>query len=157
MIEIRPARLDEILELRWRVLRAGLPRETAIFEGDHEPTTRHFAAVLDGRVVGCATILRRPWMDKPAWQLRGMAVEPQYQRRGIGTLLLEAIERTVRAEPHSLQLWCNARTPAIEFYRRHGWQRVGQEFVIPTAGPHYRMYKLLEASEPLMDAQPSAR
>jgi GNAT superfamily N-acetyltransferase len=157
MIEIRLAKLDQILDLRWRVLRAGLPRQTAIFEGDEEPTTRHLAAVLDGRVVGCATLLRRPWMNQPAWQLRGMAVDPQHQRRGIGTLLLQAIEGIVRAEPHSLQLWCNARTPAIEFYRRHGWQRVGQEFVIPTAGPHYRMCKLQEASEPLMDAQPSAR
>ncbi|HWP40378.1 MAG TPA: GNAT family N-acetyltransferase [Tepidisphaeraceae bacterium] len=157
MIEIRLAKLDQILDLRWRVLRTGLPRQTAIFEGDEEPTTRHLAAVLDGRVVGCATLLRRPWMNQPAWQLRGMAVEPQYQRRGIGTLLLQAIERIVRAEPHSLQLWCNARTPAIEFYRRHGWQCVGDEFVIPTAGPHYRMCKRLDAAEPLMHTQPSAR
>jgi predicted GNAT family N-acyltransferase len=143
VIQIRPASIQEILDLRWRILRAGLGREAANFDGDDEPTTLHFAAVADVAIVGCVTILHRPWEDQPAWQLRGMAVEPALQRGGVGGRLLAIVETAVRAVPHSLQLWCNARTPATGFYRKHGWQLVGNEFEIPTAGPHVKMTKRL--------------
>lgn len=142
-IEIRVVDVERIIDLRWRILRAGLARETAYFDGDNEPTTRHLAATDAGAIIGCATILRRPWEGKPAWQLRGMAVEPDHQGRGIGKMLLMEIERIVRSEEHSLQLWCNARTPATLFYQKLGWSLSGEEFVIPSAGPHFKMYKLL--------------
>jgi GNAT superfamily N-acetyltransferase len=145
-ILIRRASTDEILDLRWRILRAGLPPGTANFDGDDEPTTHHFVAVQDCKVVGCVTILRRPWQDGPAWQLRGMAVEPLLQRRGVGAMLLEVVESTLRREPHSLRLWCNARAPATGFYEKHGWGIVGEAFEIPTAGPHYKMTKFLQDS-----------
>lgn len=142
-IIVRRVPVEAILDLRHRILRAGLPPETARFEGDAEPTTHHLAAESHGRVVGCATILRRPWDGAPAWQLRGMAVEEDWQGKGVGRRLLEEAERLVRRERHSLQMWCNARTPATPFYRRLGWQTLGEEFVIPTAGPHLRMSKRL--------------
>jgi GNAT superfamily N-acetyltransferase len=144
LVRIRPVRVQEILDLRWRILRDGLPREAANFEGDDEPTTLHFAAMDGSAVIGCVTILRRPWQERAAWQLRGMAVEPQWQRAGIGRRLLDAVESAIRSQPHSLQLWCNARTPATGFYRKYGWELFGEEFVIATAGPHYKMSKLLK-------------
>jgi len=142
-IVIRRGKLEEIIDLRWKILRAGLPRETAYFDGDREETTRHFVAASDGEIFGCVTILRRAWQDKPAWQLRGMAVDTGLQRTGIGRRLLAEVERTVRAEKFSLQLWCNARTSATLFYRKLGWQIVGEQFAIPSAGPHYKMTRLL--------------
>jgi GNAT superfamily N-acetyltransferase len=143
-ITVRRADLQEILDLRWKVLRDGLPRETAIFDGDQEPTTHHFAAIHDNRIIGCVTIMHRLWQNRPAWQLRGMAIDPQFQRTGIGGQLLQQVEQTIRSHPHSRQLWCNARTPATAFYRKFGWQLIGDEFLIPTAGPHYKMCKLLD-------------
>ena len=75
--EVRPTTLDEILGLRHRVLRAGLPRETSLFGGDEAPTTRHLAAMdRDGLVVGCATLHLNELNGETAWQLRGMAVAP---------------------------------------------------------------------------------
>lgn len=143
-LRIHPADVEEIIDLRWRILRAALDRSTAYFEGDSEPTTRHVLADLNASVVGCVTILQRPWDGQPAWQLRGMAVEQGLQQHGIGTQLIAEVERIVRSDPHSLQLWCNARTPAIGFYQKLGWTIVGEEFVIPTAGPHFRMKKRLQ-------------
>jgi predicted GNAT family N-acyltransferase len=43
-------------------------------------------------------------------------------------------------------LWCNARTPAVRFYQKQGWTPVGEEFDVPLAGPHVRMFKRLDAS-----------
>jgi GNAT superfamily N-acetyltransferase len=144
--QIRPAAAGEVIDLRHAVLRAGLPRDTAVFAGDDDPAARHFVAILDDRIVGCVTLHPSQWEGRPAWQLRGMAVEPGLQGSGVGRALLEAVEESVRgdsAESDSpmAMLWCNARVPAIGFYRRHGWDVVSQPFVVPTAGPHVKMIK----------------
>jgi GNAT superfamily N-acetyltransferase len=77
---------------------------------------------------------------KGTWQLRGMAVVPEVQRSGVGALLLQAVEEGIR-NGRGAVLWCNARAPAAGFYEKHGWKVIGEEFEIPTAGPHVRMWK----------------
>jgi len=44
---------------------------------------------------------------------------------------------------HVPLLWANVRKPAVEFYRKHGWIIVSDEFEIPTAGPHFKMLRQL--------------
>ncbi|HQY89779.1 MAG TPA: GNAT family N-acetyltransferase [Tepidisphaeraceae bacterium] len=137
--------VDAILALRHRILRADLPFDAARFDGDPEEFSAHFAAFNDaGIVIGCATIHQRPWLDTPAWQLRGMAVDTAVQRTGAGTALLRAIEAHVLSTDFSHQLWCNARLVAISFYERNGWEKTGPLFEIPTAGPHYKMTRRLD-------------
>jgi predicted GNAT family N-acyltransferase len=144
-IRIRLARdVEEIIDLRHVILRHGLDRQFAYFDGDDEPTTRHIVAEVDGRIIGCATILRRPWNGQPAYQLRGMAVADGFQGQGIGTKLLTEINHLVRDEGFTRQLWCNARTPAAKFYRSHGWEVASEEFHIQHAGPHVKMTKTLD-------------
>ncbi len=135
---VRQVQTDAILALRHRMLRQELPLESAHFEGDDEPTTIHLAAFdNDGQtLIGCVTLLRRPF-QKAQTQLRGMAVAPEAQGRGAGRVLLEAAHDAVG----DAAMWCNARTPAAGFYERHGWRRVGDEFVVPTAGPHVKMVR----------------
>lgn len=143
-IVLRRAALDEILALRHAILRAGLPIETAHFAGDDAPTTLHLGAFHEARNVGCATLHRSQWENGPAWQLRGMATAPDLQRHGIGSALLRFAESAALADSPAIRtFWCNARTSAVPFYRRHGWQVVSDEFVIATAGPHFRMLKRL--------------
>jgi N-acetylglutamate synthase-like GNAT family acetyltransferase len=139
-VQIRRADVAELLALRHAILRAGLPAESAKFEGDLEPTAIHLAAELDGKIVGCCTLIQRPFESEPAWQLRGMAVDGRIQRTGVGGALLSEVDRLIRPANPS-RLWCNARVPASDFYRRHGWIEVGTVFDIPTAGPHIRMMR----------------
>jgi predicted GNAT family N-acyltransferase len=145
-IRIRRASAAEVVDLRHEVLRAGLPRETAIFPGDDAATSIHVFAVDDnGRAVGCGTLHLNEWQNKPSWQLRGMAVAPTHRGQAIGAQLLAALESAVAASDVH-QLWCNARTPAAEFYRKHGWEIVSEPFEIPTAGPHVKMIKTISRS-----------
>ena len=139
-IHVRAAAPTEVIDLRHAVLRAGLPRKTAIFDGDDLPTSRHFVATSNGRIIGCVTLVLSEWEGQPAYQLRGMAVEPSLQRLGVGRKLLKAVDDFIRATDIK-HLWCNARTPAVPFYERHGWTIASDEFVVPTAGPHFRMTK----------------
>lgn len=96
---------------------------------DHAPTSRHWALTIDGAVVAVATVL-----ELRGLALRGMAVEPSMQRRGLGRQLLAQVQREVDAA-----MWCNARAEAASFYEASGWIRVGPEFTIDGEGPHQRM------------------
>jgi len=141
-IKFERVQFEEIVDLRYTVLRAGLPREAANFPGDRDSMTVHLAAKDGKAVVACATVLVNQWEGRPACQLRGMAVDPAYQRRGVGARLLAEIETVARENGVTL-IWANARTPAAEFYRRNGWEIVSEMFEIPTAGPHFRMVRRL--------------
>jgi GNAT superfamily N-acetyltransferase len=138
---LRAASAAEVVDLRHAVLRAGLPRATAQFPGDDSADTRHFVAEVRRQVIGCLSFMHSDMEGRPAWQLRGMAVAEEYRRLGIGGRLLKFAEDQVLRDSPGRLLWCNARKPAVAFYRRHGWRIISEEFVIPTAGPHFRMAK----------------
>jgi len=145
-VSIRRASAKEILDLRHAVLRQGLPRETAIFQGDDAPTARHYVAVANNKVVGCATLHLNQWNGNPAWQLRGMATSPEFRGVGTGTALVTYFESEILSDSAlPRQLWCNARVPAAGFYQRLGWRIESDVFDIPTAGPHVKMSKLLQS------------
>ncbi|HEX5175503.1 MAG TPA: GNAT family N-acetyltransferase [Chthoniobacteraceae bacterium] len=138
---------EQTIDVRWPVLRAGLPRDSAVFPGDNDPATRHLGAFdASKRLMAVASIYRAQFPDQPhiphCWQLRGMATVAAAQRRGFGSALVRAcISAAMNAGGEIL--WCNARTPARQFYLRHGFTQTGAEFEIPTAGPHIRMWRKL--------------
>ncbi len=141
-IKFERVEFAEIADLRYAVLCAGLPRDAANFPGDLDSTTVHLAAKDGLVVVACATVLVNQWEGRSACQLRGMAVDPGYQKCGLGGRLLAEIER-VAVESGVGLIWANARTPAAEFYRKNGWEIVSEMFEIPTAGPHFTMVRKL--------------
>ncbi len=137
-MKVRAATVEELIDLRHAVLRPGRPRSTACFDGDRCPSTRHWAAAERGHIIGVVTVLERdlpdPHPSGSRWQLRGMAVHPDFRGRGVGRALLETVQREVGAP-----MWCNARVEAVGFYRRCGWSALGAPFSIAPIGLHVRM------------------
>lgn len=142
-LTIRRATADEIVDLRHRILRSGLSRESAIFPGDELPTSQHFGAFDGPNAVCCATFHLEPWQSEPAWRLRGMATDDNFRSKGVGRALLNFAEETVTTENPIRLFWCNARARAARFYQSLDWKIVSDVFEIPTAGPHYLMVKRL--------------
>jgi GNAT superfamily N-acetyltransferase len=143
--------------LRQHVLRPHQTIEQVAYPGDDDPKTAHYAAVDDrGEIVGIATVLYQPppWPTDggPAWRLRGMAIAEGRRDQGIGALVLAAVFDHVRANGGGL-FWCNARIPAVSFYRRAGLVTRGEPWVEPDIGPHIVMECLVEATPP----SPAAR
>ena len=138
-ITCRRVAVAEIIPLRHRILRAGLPLEAAEFDHDHDPATRHYAACRGDTPLACLTLVASEWERRAAWQLRGMATDVSAQGRGLGRrLLAEAVADARATEPDRI-FWCNARVSAAGFYERFGWRVLSEPFEIPTAGPHVKM------------------
>jgi GNAT superfamily N-acetyltransferase len=135
-VEVRRATDDEIRELRLTVLRPGAPLVPAAY--DRDPETIHIGAFDNGVAIGCASVFPEAYAAEPkAWRLRGMAVDPAYQGRGIGRHVLDAAV-TAAQEAGAPLLWANGRTSALGFYELLGWKPVGEEFTYGPANlPHY--------------------
>lgn len=139
--------IEEIIDLRHRILRAGLPVEVARFPGDSDASTWHIGFFYPwppeekALLVSAASFMLNSHMEEPAWQLRGMCTEEGYQGKGFGGELLDCAEAAIVKNSNVRRFWCNARVPAIPFYQKHGWKVDSEEFDIPTAGPHRKMFK----------------
>jgi GNAT superfamily N-acetyltransferase len=146
--------------LRHVVLRPHQSIEAVVWEGDDEPGTATFGAVerASGAIVGVATVFREPTPFDPAevgippgasseettWRLRGMATREDLRGQGIGSRVLRAVLDHVAGEGGDL-IWCNARVGAIAFYRQAGFEAWGDEWELPSIGPHVVMWRRVEA------------
>lgn len=150
MLHVTLTAVDRVRPLRREVLRVGQGFGAASFGGDDAAETLHVAAIDggSGRVVGCASVMVEPH-DGIAHRLRGMAVDPAWQGRGVGTRVLRRIEDELRRRGADA-MWCKARVPAVGFYERQGWRCVGEAYDVPPHGPHRTMVRAFGApSEPL--------
>ncbi|MEM9346724.1 MAG: GNAT family N-acetyltransferase [Planctomycetota bacterium] len=142
LIDIRPIKPEQTHAMRHAVLRPHQPIEAMVYPGDNELDTFHLAAVDgQGRVVGIVSFYEQPsplGSRQGDWQLRGMAVEPALQGKGLGARLVQAGIDKVR-EQGGQRLWCNARVTAQRFYEKLGFISEGEEFHIEHIGPHYVM------------------
>lgn len=169
-VDIRLAAPGEVVDLRHRVLRVGMPREAAIFPGDDSPTTLHALARVGGVPACCATMMRDagasalpPEVTRltsagaelqgvPTYRLRGMATEEGFRSLRLGHGVLSVLESAVldRHEGESgrrVLLWCNARIGAVRFYLREGWEVLSASpYDVPTAGLHQTMAKRIGRS-----------
>jgi GNAT superfamily N-acetyltransferase len=139
---VRRANAAELIDLRHRVLRAGLPISEASFASDELATNYHFGAFTNPQTstaICCATFHLNRFENSPAWQLRGMATDPAWTSKGLGKAVLNLAIQTICDASPVQTFWCNARVAAIPFYEKQGWKIVSERFEIPTAGPHHRM------------------
>ena len=128
---------------RQAILRPGQPVETVIYEGDDAPSSAHFAVFLDSEIVAIATLVQDAFPlngEKNAWRMRGVATYLHAQKRGYGSMLIQASVDYALSKGGKY-IWCNARNAALIFYKRNGFTQHGKGFDIPGAGIHYMMYR----------------
>jgi predicted GNAT family N-acyltransferase len=113
----------------------GVPRDIELDERDARCV--HALAHADGKAVGTGRLLPRE-EDAPAVAHVGrMAVLAEWRGRGIGSRILEALIGEAR-ERGDRQVALSAQIHALEFYRGHGFEPVGE--IYEEAGiPHRKM------------------
>lgn len=136
---IRRVSAEDVRPLRHAVLRPGQAFEETAYPGDDAGV--HLGAFDGaGRLVGIASLYREDRPDGPpgGWRLRGMATDAGVRGAGFGAAVLAASIDHVAGEGGT-ELWCNARLPAVDFYRRAGFEVVSDEFDVPGIGLHVVM------------------
>ncbi len=127
-------------ELRWRILRAPWQADGEARDASDERSTHRMLVCNDtGRVIAVGRIHRLDEHPRQG-QIRYMAVEQGYERRGHGSRLLLALEQAAR-EMALETVILHAREQALPFYRHHGYTLVEPSFLLFDAIQHYLMNK----------------
>ncbi|WP_413113138.1 YiiD C-terminal domain-containing protein [Thaumasiovibrio sp. DFM-14] len=126
---------------RWKMLREpwNMPQGS---ERDAYDLGSYHRMIIDGdnNVVAIGRLYLTPDNDG---QIRYMAVHPDYRQKGMGTLVLMALE-SLACQEGAKRLVCNAREDAIPFYVRNGFANQGE--LSDERGPvrHQQMLKALQ-------------
>ncbi|TYA53210.1 GNAT family N-acetyltransferase [Formosa maritima] len=143
MSQIKFISAKETYVVRHPVLREGRPIEDCAFDSDEDENTFHLGLYFDSKLVGVASYIKnnsKLFLEKNQYQLRGMAVLKEYQKKGFGDLLLNEGEKILNQKKVDI-LWFNAREIAFNFYKKNNYQAIGDAFNIPEVGLHYVMFK----------------
>ena len=144
-MEIKKITAFETIMVRHPVLRPGRPIESCHFDGDDLATTSHFGLFFEGHLVGIISSFEAKnnlFSEENQFQIRGMAVLEQFQKKGFGEALLNYCENEIRMTNGDL-IWFNARETALGFYKKSKYEIIGDPFEIPDVGPHYVLFKKL--------------
>ncbi|EGR2468217.1 GNAT family N-acetyltransferase [Vibrio cholerae] len=133
--------LNKYFHFRWQMLRE--PWRMPIgSERDEYDSMSHHRMIVDSR--GYPIAIGRLYITPDCeGQIRYMAVKANRRSKGMGSLILVALESLARQEG-AKRLVCNAREDAIPFYAKNGFERRGE--LTDERGPvrHQQMVKTLD-------------
>jgi len=134
-IIIRVIQPEDTYALRHSVLWPDKPLEYVKIEEDNDG--QHFGAFHEERLLGVISL----FVQNEAARFRKFAVDPRYQRQGIGSELLTRVMQEARRRG-ARTIACDARQEATGLYYKFGMKPVGLEFY---KGPiaYVRMQKAL--------------
>lgn len=138
MIKFIP--LELTLGLRSKILRNGMPLAECKFVTDDTEGIFHLAAYNDQEIASVASFFPNRYKNSEelGYQLRGMATDTPFTGKGFGKQLIQFAVQYIK-NTKATYIWCNARSTAVEFYKKIGFEIVSEEFEIAGVGPHYEM------------------
>ncbi len=135
---------DELIFLRDLLLRKPIGLEFSPEDLSVEYSSTHFAAYsLHDVLLG--TLVMKP-LDEGQIKMRQVAVFPEYQKKGVGQLMVAASEDFSK-ENGFKEIVLSARVPAVPFYEKLGYEVVSDMYT-EVGIDHYKMRKDLTAKLP---------
>jgi len=135
-IDYASADYSKVVQLRSLVLRQPLGLRFSINDLKPDQHELIFALMLENKPVACVQI--KP-LSKTQVKLRQMAINPDFQRRGLGKMLIQKVEAYLQTQGfRNIEL--NARKTALEFYQKSGYKIASDEF-FEIGLPHFKMIK----------------
>ena len=142
------AEFKNYYHLRWRILRAPWNQPEGSEIDDIEDQCFHLMAVKpnphpdtnnDNEVFAVA---RLQFNSDTMAQIRYMAVGKTYEHQGIGQQLVNTLEQHAR-DSGCKQIVLDAREPAVNFYKKLGYEVTEKTYLLFDEIQHYRMLKNL--------------
>ncbi|MCD6573014.1 MAG: GNAT family N-acetyltransferase [Thermoplasmata archaeon] len=136
---MKESNLKKYYELRWEILRKPWNQPRGSERDDMEDKAIHIMACDGNKIVGVA---RLHFNGIKEAQIRYMAVEEGYRRRGIGSMMLRRLEEMAK-EKGAEYIILNARENAVNFYKKNGYSIIEKSYVLFNEIQHYKMKKKL--------------
>ena len=135
-----PKNKDEFNEydlFRWRLLRKPIGKTIESLKDEYEDKGFHLIGVIDNQIVACG---RLHFIDDSKAQIRYMAVDEKYQRKGLGSSILSLLESHAKKN-NADKVILNARDHAIKFYAAAKYKILKKYHGSDTGIPHTTMTK----------------
>lgn len=120
-VQIRFIHAKDTLNLRREILYPDASIESVVVEGDERGL--HFGVFYQNQMVSVVSL----FIDGNTAQFRKFATARDMQGRGIGSYLVRYLVSYCK-QHRITTLWCNARTTATNFYKKHGMNVAGNIF-----------------------------
>ncbi len=94
-LNIKIVKSNKLLNLRSKILRNNMNPSKCIYRGDYNKTSFHIGAYIDGILVGGVSIIKNKCVHKDfpdCYQLRGLFVDFNHQKKGIGKMIIKKVE-----------------------------------------------------------------
>ncbi len=132
--------IEKIIDLRYEILRKpwDQPKDTAT---DGLEKVAHNAFILNdtGKMIACGRLHEN---ENKIGQIRYMAVDNGEQGKGLGKLILKALEDKAK-EINLNTIELQARENALEFYKNNNYELKEKSFLLWGIIQHYLMVKIL--------------
>lgn len=125
-VEIKIIGFKETFNLRHSVMNPEKIIDQMYRPGDE--SALHIGAFINKHLNGITSFFEE---DPKIWRIRGMAVDPLYQKLGIGRKLVKFGFDHIE-DPELI--WCNSRISAIDFYKKLGFDQTSEEFELAGHG-----------------------
>jgi len=125
-------------ELRWRVLRMPWGQPSGSERDELDAAATHVAGFDEVKRLVCVGRLHA--VETGVGQFRYMAVEESLRGLGLGQAVLDELERLAKRQGISV-IVLDARESAVGFYRRNGYEAVGEGHVLFDEVRHSKMKK----------------
>jgi ribosomal protein S18 acetylase RimI-like enzyme len=126
---------EQYYDLRWRILRQPWNQPHGSEKDEKENESIHIIVVHNDQAIGCG---RGHFNSPTEAQIRYMAVDESYQGKGIGTKILEALERKLMNKG-AVTIILNARENAVKFYKKHNYKIIGKGHILFDMIKHFKM------------------
>ncbi|MBB5440506.1 putative GNAT family N-acyltransferase [Pedobacter sp. AK017] len=135
----------DTLPLRSKVLRKDAPLEQCVFPADEVKGGFHLGYFAGTSLVCIATFYPEDCAEQGigGFRLRGMATDPAFMGKGYGAELIKFAINKLRSVNASY-IWCDARSLAVGFYKKLGFEFISEEFEVTGIGPHFKMIKIIQ-------------
>lgn len=134
-----PAIIEQIIDLRYEVLRKPWNQTRQSVTDDFEEIAINAYIEKDGEIIACGRLQNN---GNGIGQIRYMAVNNVFQGKGLGKLIVAKLEdEAKRMQLKTIEL--QARENALDFYKNQGYILIETSFKLWGIIQHYSMSKHL--------------
>lgn len=130
----------QMIDLRNDILRKPLGLSFTPADFQKEQQNILIGAFEVNKIVGCCVLTK---VNERTIQLRQMAVNNEFQGKGVGKQIVQYAEKIAQEEKYET-IMMHARSVAVSFYKKLGYVIEGNEFT-EVSIPHFMMKKNLKS------------